>query len=94
MSSAQKIDLGLTGYDELFMTGEERLENNLPKIYDIPLSEIDDFPDHPYKVKLDDDMDQLVHSIKERGILTAITVREKEDGRYELISGHRRKKGL
>ena len=82
MSSVKTIDLGLKGYDELFMTGEERLENNLPKIYDVPLSEIDDFPDHPYKVKLDDDMDQLVHSIKERGILTAITVREKEDGRY------------
>ena len=62
MSSVKTIDLGLKGYDELFMTGEERLENNLPKIYDIPLSEIDDFPDHPYKVKLDDDMDQLMWS--------------------------------
>ena len=72
MSSVKTIDLGLKGYDELFMTGKERLENNLPKIYDIPLSEIDDFPDHPYKVKLDEDMDQLVQSIKERGVLTAI----------------------
>ena len=82
MSSVKTIDLGLKGYDELFMTGKERLENNLPKIYDIPLSEIDDFPDHPYKVKLDEDMDQLVQSIKERGVLTAITLRTKEDGRY------------
>lgn len=92
MSSVKTIDLGLKGYDELFMTGKERLENNLPKIYDIPLSEIDDFPDHPYKVKLDEDMDQLVQSIKERGVLTAITLRTKEDGRYEVVSGHRRKK--
>ena len=92
MSSVKTIDLGLKGYDELFMTGKERLENNLPKIYDIPLSEIDDFPDHPYKVKLDEDMDQLVQSIKERGVLTAITLRAKEDGRYEVVSGHRRKK--
>ncbi len=92
MSSVKTIDLGLTGYDELFMTDEGRAENRLPKIYDIPLAEIDDFPDHPYKVKLDEDMDQLVQSVKERGILTAITVREKEDGRYEVVSGHRRKK--
>ena len=92
MSSVKTIDLGLKGYDELFMTGKERLENNLPKIYDIPLSEIDDFPGHPYKVKLDEDMDQLVQSIKERGVLTAITLRTKEDGRYEVVSGHRRKK--
>ena len=92
MSNVKTIDLGLKGYDELFMTGKERLENNLPKIYDIPLSEIDDFPDHPYKVKLDEDMDQLVQSIKERGVLTAITLRTKEDGRYEVVSGHRRKK--
>lgn len=70
MKSVQKIDLGLTGYDELFMNDAERKENKLPRIYDIPLSEIDDFPDHPFKVKLDEDMDQLVQSIKERGIIT------------------------
>lgn len=92
MSSVKTIDLGLKGYDELFMTDKERLENNLPKIYEIPLSEIDDFPNHPYKVKLDDDMDQLVQSVKERGVLTPITLRTKEDGRYEIVSGHRRKK--
>lgn len=92
MKSVQKIDLGLTGYDELFMNDAERKENKLPRIYDIPLLEIDDFPDHPFKVKLDEDMDQLVQSIKERGIITPVTLRPKEDGRYEIVSGHRRKK--
>ena len=92
MKSVQKIDLGLTGYDELFMNDAERKENKLPRIYDIPLSEIDDFPDHPFKVKLDEDMDQLVQSIKERGIITPVTLRPKEDGQYEIVSGHRRKK--
>lgn len=92
MKSVQKIDLGLTGYDELFMNDAERKENKLPRIYDIPLSEIDDFPDHPFKVKLDEDMDQLAQSIKERGIITPVTLRPKEDGRYEIVSGHRRKK--
>ena len=92
MKNAQKIDLGLTGYDELFMNEAERKENKLPRIYDIPISEIDDFPDHPFKVKIDEDMDQLVQSIKERGIITPVTLRPKEDGRYEIVSGHRRKK--
>lgn len=92
MKSVQKIDLGLTGYDELFMNDAERKENKLPRIYDIPLSEIDDFPDHPFKVKLDEDMDQLIQSIKERGIITPVTLRPKEDGRYEIVSGHRRRK--
>lgn len=92
MRNVKKIDLGLTGYDELFMDEKSRAVNRLPKIYDIPLSEIDDFPDHPFKVKLDEDMDQLVASVKERGIITPVTLRQKEDGRYELVSGHRRKK--
>ena len=92
MKSVQKIDLGLTGYDELFMNDAERKENKLPRIYDIPLSEIDDFPDHPFKVRDDEDMIQLVESVKERGVITPATVRQKEDGRYELVSGHRRKR--
>ena len=84
----EKIDLGLKeAYDELFMTDEERKENRLPRIYDIPLSQIDDFPNHPFKVKIDEDMEQLVESIKQRGIITPITLREKEDGRYEIVSG-------
>ena len=92
MSKVKKIDLGMTAYDELFMTDEERKETRLPKIYDIPLSEIDDFPDHPFKVKDDEDMLQLVDSVRERGIITPITLRRKEDGRYEIVSGHRRKR--
>lgn len=56
MKSGQKIDLGLTGYDELFMNDQERAENKLPRIYDIPLSEIDPFPDHPFQVRMDEDM--------------------------------------
>ncbi len=74
------------------MSDAGRAENRLPKIYDIPLTEIDDFPDHPFKVMLDEDMDQLVQSVKERGVITPITLRQKEDGRYEIVSGHRRKK--
>lgn len=92
MKNGQKIDLGLTGYDELFMTEQERHENRLPKIYDIPLSEIDDFPNHPFKVRLDEDMDQLIQSVKDRGVIVPITLRQKEDGRYEIVSGHRRRK--
>ena len=87
-----KIDLGLTAYDEMFMTDQERADAKLPRIYDIPLDQIDDFPDHPFKVRMDEDMDQLVQSIKERGLITPITLRTKEDGRYEIVSGHRRKK--
>jgi len=91
MSKAKKIDLGMTAYDELFMNDEERAENKLPRIHDIPLSEINDFPDHPYRVLDDEDMDALIESIKERGVITPAMVRKKEDGRYEMISGHRRK---
>ena len=82
----------LTSVDSLFTTQQERDEAKLKKIYDIPISEIDDFPNHPYRVTDDEDMDRLVESIKEREIITPATVRQKEDGRYELISGHRRKR--
>ena len=93
MSSKNPIDLGLTSsLDELFMDEQGRKENRLPKIYDIPLSEIDDFPNHPFHVRNDEDMDQLVESIKERGIITPVMLRKKEDGRYEMVSGHRRKR--
>lgn len=78
--------------DELFSSQEERDEAKLSKIRDIPLEEIDDFPDHPFQVREEEDMFQLVESIKERGVITPATVRQKEDGRYELISGHRRKR--
>lgn len=86
------IDLGLTALDELFMDDRSRLEFQLPRIHEIPLSEIDEFPDHPFHVRLDEDMDQLVESIKTRGIITPVTLRQKEDGRYEIVSGHRRTK--
>ena len=74
------------------MTDQERAENKLPRIYDIPLSEIDPFPDHPFQVRMDEDMQLLVESIKERGLITPITLRKKDDGRYEIVSGHRRTK--
>lgn len=90
--NGKKIDLGLTAYDELFMDDAGRTEAKLPRIYDIPLSEIDDFPDHPFQVRLDEDMDQLVQSIKDIGLITPVTLRQKENGRYEIISGHRRRK--
>ena len=92
MRERPKLDLGMTGYDEMFMNDQERAENRLPKIFDIPLTEIDDFPDHPFKVRLDEDMDQLVESVKNRGVITPITLRRKENGRYEIVSGHRRRK--
>ena len=86
------IDLGLTALDELFMTDEGRKESKLPRIHDIPIELIDDFPDHPYKVRIDEDMEQLVESIRTNGIITPVTLRPKPDGRYEIVSGHRRKK--
>lgn len=93
MSEGKPLDLGMkSALDELFMDDQGRAENRLPKIYEIPLSEIDDFPDHPFYVRNDEDMDQLVASVKERGIITPVMLRRKEDGRYEMISGHRRKK--
>ena len=90
--AGRKSDFTLTRLDDLFSTQEQRDDEKLSKIRDIPLTEIDDFPDHPFKVRDDEDMAQLVESIKERGIITPATVRQKEDGRYELISGHRRKR--
>lgn len=87
-----KLKMKLPSVDDLFTTEEERQEAKLPKIYDIPLSEIDDFPEHPYRVLDDEDMEALMESIKERGVITPAMVRKKEDGRYEMISGHRRKR--
>ena len=90
--AGRKSDFTLTRLDDLFSTQEQRDEEKLSKIRDIPLELIDDFPDHPFKVRDDEDMQQLVESIKERGVITPATVRQKEDGRYELVSGHRRKR--
>ena len=92
MARSRETKIELTAYDDLFQTDESREEEKLSKIRDIPISEIDEFPDHPFKVLMDEDMKQLVESIKRNGVMTPATVRLKEDGRYELISGHRRKK--
>ncbi len=92
MARNRETKIELTAYDDLFQTDESRAEAALSKIRDIPLLEIDEFPDHPFKVLMDEDMEQLVESIKRNGVMTPATVRLKEDGRYELISGHRRKK--
>ena len=90
--AGRKSDFTLPKFDDIFSTQEIRDDEKLAKIRDIPLELIDDFPDHPYKVRDDEDMMQLAESIKERGVITPATVRQKEDGRYELISGHRRKR--
>ena len=92
MARSRETKIELTAYDDLFQTDESREEAKLSKIRDIPISEIDEFPDHPFKVLMDEDMQQLVESIKRNGVMTPATVRLKEDGRYELVSGHRRKK--
>ena len=86
------IDLGLTALDELFMTEEGRQQNKLPRIHDIPLDQIDDMPNHPYKVRQDEDMEELIESVKAYGVITPAILRRKEDGRYECVSGHRRRK--
>ena len=92
MARSRGSKIELTAYDDLFQTDESREEAALSKIRDISISEIDEFPDHPFKVLMNEDMEQLVESVKRNGVMTPATVRLKEDGRYELISGHRRKK--
>lgn len=90
--AGRKSDFVLPTLDDLFSTQEMRDEQKLTRIRDIPIELIDSFPDHPFKVRDDEDMTQLVESIKERGVITPATVRPKDDGRYELVSGHRRKR--
>ena len=92
MARNRESKIELTAYDDLFETDESRAEANLSRIREIPIEEIDEFPDHPFKVLMDEDMEQLVDSVRRSGVMTPATVRQKEDGRYELISGHRRKK--
>ena len=91
MAKSNALKMKLPSVDDLFSTEESRQEAKLAKIYDIPISEIDDFPDHPYRVLDDEDMQTLMDSISERGVITPAMVRKKDDGRYEMISGHRRK---
>ncbi len=90
MPKDRENEIRLPSLDELFSSQKERDEAHLKKIYEIPLDQIDPFPDHPFKVKDDEDMMNLVESVRTNGVLTPATVRKKEDGRYELLSGHRR----
>lgn len=86
------IDLGLTGLDDLFSSEQQRQESKLPRIWDVDLNQIDDMPNHPYKVRMDEDMDALVESVTQYGIITPVILRKKEDGRFECAAGHRRRK--
>lgn len=90
MANARDIEMKLPSLDDLFSSQEERDDAKLKRIYEIPLDEIDPFPDHPFKVRDDEDMMNLVESIRTNGVLTPATIRKKNDGRYELLSGHRR----
>ena len=90
MPQEKKPRFTLGTVDDMFTTQEMRDDAKLARIHEIPLDEIDEFPEHPYKVKDDEDMMNLVESIRENGVLTPATVRNKEDGRYEMLSGHRR----
>lgn len=91
-SKGRKSDFDLPTLDDLFSTQQERDEAKLDKIRDIPISEIDDFPNHPFQVRDDEDMLQLVESIKEHGVMTPAVLRVKDDGRFEIVAGHRRKR--
>ena len=82
----------LTSVDDLFTTQEERDEAKREAIMDIPISQISDFPNHPFKVKMDESMSDLVESVKTYGVLSPVIVRQKENGEYEMIAGHRRKR--
>ena len=92
MAKGKRPEITLPKLDDLFSSQESREEESLSKIRDIPLEMIDDFPEHPFKVKDDEDMMHLVESVIEHGILVPAILRMKEDGRYELIAGHRRKR--
>ena len=92
MPIEKKPKFELNSVDDIFTTQEIRDERKLPRIRELPIREIADFPDHPYKVKDDEDMMNLVESIRENGVLTPVTVRELPGGKLEMISGHRRKR--
>ena len=92
MKREPKFNLGLPGVDDLFSTQKTGEEQSLSKIREIPIDQIDYFPEHPFHVKDDEDMMHLVESVLEHGVLVPAILREKEDGRFELIAGHRRKR--
>ena len=90
MNQRPKIDLGMSGYEELFMNDEERADLKKPKVEEVPLSELFPFKDHPFKVREDEELERLKDSIRESGVLVPALARPKADGGYELVSGHRR----
>lgn len=92
MSKDRVTDFSLPKLDDLFSSQEERENGKMPEIKDIPLSLLDEFPNHPFKVRDDEEMLKLIKSVSEYGVLVPAIVRPKSDGRYELISGHRRKR--
>jgi len=85
-------NMKLTSVDDLFSTEESRAEEEKERVQEIPIAEIDGFPDHPFHVEMDDAMREMAESVRRFGVLSPAVARQKEDGRYELISGHRRKK--
>ncbi len=92
MSKGTAIDLGLNeAYNDLFSTQAERDNAQRSYVIDLPTTEISDFPDHPFKVRMDEEMEQLVESVRERGVLSPVLVRPMPDGSYQMVSGHRRK---
>lgn len=91
MAKSKEINMRLPALDDLFSTQEERDEVRRETVRNIPISEINDFPNHPFKVKMDENMSDLVDSIKEHGVLVPALVRPKGDGTYEMVAGHRRK---
>ena len=91
MAKNKGINLNLPSVDDLFSTQEEREEAKRESVREIPLTEISDFPDHPFKVKADESMLEMAESIREYGVLVPALVREKPGGGYEMVAGHRRK---
>ena len=96
MAKKQDIDkdIHLSSFDDLFQTDESREDMKREKLMDIPISMIQDFPDHPYKVKDDENMAELVESVKTRGLIQPVLVRPIDNGMYEMVSGHRRKRAF
>lgn len=91
MARGKELPMNLPSVDDLFTSQEERDERTREKIEEISLSEIDDFPEHPFHVRDDDELQRLAESVREVGVITPVKLRRKDDGRYELVSGHRRK---
>ena len=94
MSKRSADNIQLTAFDDLFETDESREDRKKERLTEIPIKDIRDFPDHPYQVKDDENMTELVESVKTYGLLQPVLVRQLDDGSYEMISGHRRKRAF